>query len=1079
MLRSVVNETLMAAWMNGGLIIGGMMETMRLSGLGLPAIAQWTGLSLSVGLVGVLLGVGFLYHQARRRHAAIASSTAQLPQSVDSLPLLYSVFDMQTHRVLYVSPQYEQVWGQSCDTLYADVRTAMASIHPDDRDRLRALVAQASWKQPLSLTFRLVQAASAERWVQGQIVPQCNAEGQPIHLVCTLWEMYRDQSDEGDRHSEPTPLSLSNETRLITGDGWLWIDREYVCHHANDAALTQLGKCDREVMGRSIYEIWGDAAANRAMFQQWCDRGIRGDSFHTSVRYHHPSQGERVFSLTVAPDVDKTQAVIGVVVSLRDVTDLMQVDEAMYRSHAQLKVITDSVSVGLALVSADQRYQFVNKIYEDWLSLDRQTILGKTVQEVVGDQVYDSVSHHIQRALSGQASSFEFKMGYATGRDRYISAALTPNWDADRQQSNGYFVVLYDITDRKQAEDERQQVQDALNDALQKLNFHIENSPLAFVECDTNLRIIRWSKRAETIFGWTTTEIINRSWYDFNLVVEDDAQSVAQVVNALLSGHVSALIHSNRNYRKDGSIIYCEWYNSALSDESGHIISILSLVQDVTHQKQSEMQLQQREQEIRALVEHSPDIICRFDAALRHVYANPVIGTLFGLSAEAVLGKTHAEIGWPMELTEQWQQALRQVFVTGEATMIEFEWVTPAGLRCYQSRLVPERSPNAQIHTVLAVTRDTTESKQVLEAIRQQATWQQLIGAITQRIRQTLDLDKILETAVTEVQRSLQADRALIFHLAVNGQGMVLKEAGVPDYPTTEKLFWVDEHFTPECYAYYQSGQPRIVTDVDTDEWGACLVDLMHELGVKSKIVAPITQPLDNGSVRVWGLLIVHACAYPRPWTADEANLLHQISEQLAIAIQQAELYQKLESANQELQRLSTLDGLTQVTNRRGFDDYLEQEWSRLRREGAPLSLILCDVDYFKRYNDHYGHPAGDVCLQQVAQVLKHVLKRPADLVARYGGEEFVLLLPYTDTAGAILMAQQIQQAIAHLHILHQWSLVSPLITMSMGIASLIPSTDTSPERLVSMADQALYRAKAQGRNCYCVSARDNGSFCE
>ncbi len=176
----------------------------------------------------------------------------------------------------------------------------------------------------------------------------------------------------------------------------------------------------------------------------------------------------------------------------------------------------------------------------------------------------------------------------------------------------------------------------------------------------------------------------------------------------------------------------------------------------------------------------------------------------------------------------------------------------------------------------------------------------------------------------------------------------------------------------------------------------------------------------------------------------------------------------QLADLNQELERLAHLDGLTQVANRRYLDSYFIHEWQRMAREQQPLCLILFDVDCFKAYNDHYGHPAGDQCLVQIAQAAKTIIKRPADLVARYGGEEFAIVLPNTTQQGAIEIAQHLQRAIQQLKIVHSQSAVNPLLTISLGIACQIPVPGTESEQLLEQADQALYRAKRQGRNRYC-----------
>jgi len=176
-----------------------------------------------------------------------------------------------------------------------------------------------------------------------------------------------------------------------------------------------------------------------------------------------------------------------------------------------------------------------------------------------------------------------------------------------------------------------------------------------------------------------------------------------------------------------------------------------------------------------------------------------------------------------------------------------------------------------------------------------------------------------------------------------------------------------------------------------------------------------------------------------------------------------------LSLANRELEQLSVLDGLTQVANRRRFDDYLLQEWQTLNREKNHLSLILCDIDYFKLYNDTYGHPVGDYCLQQVALAIECIVESSPGLVARYGGEEFGIILPNVDADRALKVAEKIALNVKNLHIAHQQSLVGDYVTISLGVYSLIPSSDSNPELLVALADKALYQAKAEGRNKACL----------
>lgn len=172
----------------------------------------------------------------------------------------------------------------------------------------------------------------------------------------------------------------------------------------------------------------------------------------------------------------------------------------------------------------------------------------------------------------------------------------------------------------------------------------------------------------------------------------------------------------------------------------------------------------------------------------------------------------------------------------------------------------------------------------------------------------------------------------------------------------------------------------------------------------------------------------------------------------------------QLNEANQELQRLSMTDGLTGIANRRLFDELLVREWRRCARIGKPLSLVLLDVDHFKKYNDRYGHQAGDECLKVVAKQVAAAAPRPGDLAARYGGEEFVLVLGETDGDGARWVAERLCNQVIGLKMMHEDS-PHDYVTVSCGVSSVQPGDDLSIDRLVKTADKALYQAKERGRN--------------
>lgn len=201
----------------------------------------------------------------------------------------------------------------------------------------------------------------------------------------------------------------------------------------------------------------------------------------------------------------------------------------------------------------------------------------------------------------------------------------------------------------------------------------------------------------------------------------------------------------------------------------------------------------------------------------------------------------------------------------------------------------------------------------------------------------------------------------------------------------------------------------------------------------------------------------------------NQKRLYQQLQQQNALLTTEIDerlrIEKALTEANQKLELLASLDGLTSIANRRRFDEYIAAEWQRCLRGSFLLSLILIDVDFFHRYNETYGHLAGDDCLKKVANTLTSVSQRATDLAARYGGEEFVIVLPHTSQMGARTIAKEIQQAIAAQRISHQKSSVSKYLTISIGVATTIPDHETGITDFIDLADQALFKAKKLGRD--------------
>ena len=410
------------------------------------------------------------------------------------------------------------------------------------------------------------------------------------------------------------------------------------------------------------------------------------------------------------------------------------------------------------------------------------------------------------------------------------------------------------------------------------------------------------------------------------------------------------------------------------------------------------------------------------------------------------------------------------------------------------------------------------ERQRIEEQLRQQAERERLLSKMIENIRSSIDATSILQNTVAEVRQFLKTDRVLIYRCQNSATKIDSKEQkyqivagdGLPEgYIENPNIC---SALAVSCLFFVESKSVQAISDVSADELTGGCKELLLAGQITAVLSVPIWQSgdkevtnktssdligegekdddypedsmtllacekqqvlLKSGSEYgtennnyLWGILTAYNCSGVRQWQQWEIEFLTNLANQVAIAIEQSQLYRKLAIANQKLQQLATTDGLTGIANRRQFDRVLMLEWRRLGREELPLSLLLFDIDFFKPYNDFYGHLAGDECLYQVAKAIASAVKRAGDLSARYGGEEFAVLLPNTGGEGANVVARKICDRLESLKLPHARSQIEPYVTLSCGIATTIPSPQQSPDSLIRSADSALYQAKAEGKNC-------------
>ena len=357
---------------------------------------------------------------------------------------------------------------------------------------------------------------------------------------------------------------------------------------------------------------------------------------------------------------------------------------------------------------------------------------------------------------------------------------------------------------------------------------------------------------------------------------------------------------------------------------------------------------------------------------------------------------------------------------------------------------------------------DITRRKKIEQQLSEQSHADRIFAKIAKNIYGCLNIDTILQTAADEINRFFLAERVFIVKVLRDRQLNLLFESKLAVFSSCEMSDW-EKLPVKEVADYFEFLLKGAIIALDNTLKSTIVSTHGNSdftLVPCSMLILPVICDRE-----LWGLICVEFSFAQKYWQQQKIKFLEQVAIQLGVAIRQWLLYQQLEQTNKKLAQQATIDNLTRVANRRQFDQYIALEWRRCAREKHPLSLILCDIDYFKLYNDTYGHLLGDRCLKMVALAIAKITKRPADLVARYGGEEFAVILPNTNILGAKYLAEQIRARVEALKIAHADSSVNNYVTLSLGVSCCIPSHNLNFVALIEAADKGLYQAKKLGRN--------------
>ncbi|HEX3632186.1 MAG TPA: PAS domain-containing protein [Casimicrobiaceae bacterium] len=515
-------------------------------------------------------------HDLKLTEQALAAREEQLRLFTDNIPEPVVYVDLDRHYT-FVNDAFVTLVGISRDEIIG--KSVADVLGPEAFEFQQPFIDRAARGESVTYERETVDVNGRQRWLRNKIVPD-------MRFDATIKGYYIVGHDITDlKQTQDALASRESQLRAIM-DGVpapvAYIDRDERCQYVNRPFLQYFGLTAEQVAELRLRDVVGHGIYASA--QALLSRALQGESTSFERLVPGADAVRRWMTIRVVPDTTPGGEVNGAFVLMNDIHGLKQAQEALRASEGELRLIMDNVPARVAYIDRESRFRFLNRHNEEWLSESRKDLTGRKIGEVVGDARARQLQPLMNRVFSGETISTEQMLVQPNGEQRWESIHYAPNRDGEGNVI-GIYAVHTDIHDQKRNEE-------ALRRANWMLSSHINNTPLAVLEWDRDFRLVRWSPQAENIFGWRAEEVLGMPITGSQLTHEADRPTVTELIEKLMAGEQPRATGLNRNYRKDGETIWCEWYHSCLLDEQGRIVSILSFVQDVSSRIQAEERLQ-------------------------------------------------------------------------------------------------------------------------------------------------------------------------------------------------------------------------------------------------------------------------------------------------------------------------------------------------------------------------------------------------------------------------------------------------------------------------------------------------------
>jgi diguanylate cyclase (GGDEF)-like protein/PAS domain S-box-containing protein len=515
-------------------------------------------------------------HDLKLTEQALAAREEQLRLFTDNIPEPVVYVDLDRHYT-FVNDAFVTLVGISRDEIIG--KSVADVLGPEAFEFQQPFIDRAARGESVTYERETLDVNGRQRWLRNKIVPD-------MRFDATIKGYYIVGHDITDlKQTQDALASRESQLRAIM-DGVpapvAYIDRDERCQYVNRPFLQYFGLTAQQVAELRLRDVVGHGIYASA--QALLSRALQGESTSFERLVPGADAVRRWMTIRVVPDTAPGGEVNGAFVLMNDIHGLKQAQEALRASEGELRLIMDNVPARVAYIDRESRFRFLNRHNEEWLSESRKDLTGRKIGEVVGDARARQLQPLMNRVFSGETISTEQMLVQPNGEQRWESIHYAPNRDGEGNVI-GIYAVHTDIHDQKRNEE-------ALRRANWMLSSHINNTPLAVLEWDRDFRLVRWSPQAENIFGWRAEEVLGMPITGSQLTHEADRPTVTELIEKLMAGEQPRATGLNRNYRKDGETIWCEWYHSCLLDEQGRIVSILSFVQDVSSRIQAEERLQ-------------------------------------------------------------------------------------------------------------------------------------------------------------------------------------------------------------------------------------------------------------------------------------------------------------------------------------------------------------------------------------------------------------------------------------------------------------------------------------------------------